>query len=115
MRRGCNYWTCIENSGGVMVNIVAARPQNGVSSPMRPDIYTVLQRRRETADTFSLDLARADGSNIPAFEPGQFNMLYIFGVGEVPISISSDPANHASLVHTTRAVGTVTRAMSLLK
>ena len=27
-----------------------------------------------------------------AFAPGQFNMLYVFGVGEVPISISGDPA-----------------------
>ena len=42
-------------------------------------------------------------------------MLYVFGVGEVPISISGDPAQPEILVHTTREVGTVTRAMRALK
>ena len=46
---------------------------------------------------------------------GQFNMLYVFGVGEIPISISGDPAKRSPLVHTTRAVGTVSRAMRELK
>jgi NAD(P)H-flavin reductase len=41
--------------------------------------------------------------------------LYVFGVGEVPISISGDPAHPETLVHTTRAVGTVTKAMRELK
>ncbi len=90
-------------------------PRVDAANPMFPDGYQVLQVRRDTADTFSLDLARVDGQNVPPFQPGQFNMLYMFGVGEVPISISSDPGNRASLVHTTRAVGTVTRAMSMLK
>ncbi len=49
------------------------------------------------------------------FKPGQFNMLYLYGVGEVPISISGDPARSNVLVHTTRAVGTVTKVMSKLK
>lgn len=49
-----------------------------------------------------------------AFRPGQFNMLYVHGVGEVPISISGDPAEPRRLVHTIRAVGTVTRAMEQL-
>ena len=42
-------------------------------------------------------------------------MLYVFGVGEVPISISGDPMQPQTLVHTTRAVGAVTRAISALK
>ncbi|MCP4633194.1 MAG: Ni/Fe hydrogenase subunit gamma, partial [candidate division Zixibacteria bacterium] len=49
------------------------------------------------------------------FAPGQFNMLYIFGVGEVPISISGDPEAREVLVHTTRAVGNVTKVMNKLK
>ena len=49
------------------------------------------------------------------FAAGQFNMLYVFGVGEVPISISGTPSVSNSLVHTTRAVGVVTRAMDKLK
>ena len=46
-----------------------------------------------------------------ASRPGQFTMLYAFGVGEVPISISGDPADPARLVHTVRAVGAVTAAI----
>ena len=49
------------------------------------------------------------------FAPGQFNMLYVFGVGEVPISISGDPAEPEPLVHTIRAVGTVSQALASLK
>jgi NAD(P)H-flavin reductase len=48
-----------------------------------------------------------------AFEPGQFNMLYLFGVGEVAISISSDAAG-APLAHTIRAVGAVTQGLARL-
>jgi NAD(P)H-flavin reductase len=42
-------------------------------------------------------------------------MLYVFGLGEVPISISGDPLAPAPLLHTTRAAGVVTRAMAKLK
>ncbi len=42
-------------------------------------------------------------------------MLYVFGVGEIPISISSDPAHTRSLAHTVRAVGTATTALVKLK
>lgn len=49
------------------------------------------------------------------FLPGQFNMLYLFGVGEVPISISGDPARKDLLVHTVRKVGRVTEAIGRLK
>lgn len=67
---------------------------------------------RETHDTFTLEIeAPADAT----FAPGQFAMLYVFGVGEVPISLSGDPARTDTLVHTTRAVGTVTTAMRRLR
>lgn len=49
------------------------------------------------------------------FSAGQFNMLYVFGMGEVPISISGDPSNTETLTHTVRAVGGVTSSMSDLK
>jgi NAD(P)H-flavin reductase len=42
-------------------------------------------------------------------------MLYVFGIGEVPISISGDPTRPQPLVHTVRAVGTVTRAICALQ
>jgi NAD(P)H-flavin reductase len=70
---------------------------------------------KETADTFTLELRPVAEHHTLAFEPGQFNMLYVFGVGEIPISISGDPAHPELLVHTTRAVGVVTNAMNALK
>ena len=81
---------------------------------MKPLPYRIRQVRRDTADTFTLELQPAEGANGLRFEAGQFNMLYVFGVGEVPISISGDPSRGQMLVHTTRAVGTVTKAMRKL-
>ncbi len=79
---------------------------------MIPKTYSIERARWDTKDTFSLELSPSGGGDIPAFEAGQFNMLYVYGVGEIPISISGDPAKRDMLIHTTRAVGTVTRAMS---
>ena len=80
-------------------------------APMLPEIFQVKRVQRETADTFTLELTRSGGSADFAFAPGQFNMLYAFRVGEVPISISGDPARPGTLVHTLRNVGNVTRAI----
>lgn len=81
--------------------------------PMAPRAFTVRERSAETADTFTLVLEADDGAGL-AFSPGQFNMLYAFGRGESAISISGDPAAPERLVHTVRAVGTVTRALESL-
>jgi NAD(P)H-flavin reductase len=75
----------------------------------------VQRTAHETADTFTLELAAERGVDPLVFAPGQFNMLYVFGVGEVPISISGDPATPQTLVHTTRVVGAATRAMGRLR
>ncbi|MCX7799867.1 MAG: FAD/NAD(P)-binding protein [Fimbriimonadales bacterium] len=83
--------------------------------PMIPVPYVVERFLRETNDTFSLELEPFDPTYELAFRPGQFNMLYVFGVGEVPISISGDATDTKRLVHTTREVGVVTRAMRNLK
>ena len=85
------------------------------SGSLLPRSFRVERVRKETLDTFTLELRPPEVEAPFAFAPGQFNMLYAFGVGEVPISISGDPARPASLVHTTREVGTVTRAMRRLK
>jgi NAD(P)H-flavin reductase len=42
-------------------------------------------------------------------------MLYLFGAGEVAISISGDPARGDELVHTVRAVGSVTTPLCTLR
>jgi NAD(P)H-flavin reductase len=81
---------------------MATAPDPGVMAP-RP--FRVERRRRETHDTWTLSLAPVQGEQL-GVEPGQFTMLYAFGVGEVPISVSGAP-----LVQTIRAVGPVTRAL----
>jgi NAD(P)H-flavin reductase len=83
--------------------------------PMLPRPYRVQHVHHETHDAITLELEPADGSDTPTFACGQFNMLYVFGVGEIPISISGNPAKLSPLVHTTRAVGAVSRAMCELE
>jgi NAD(P)H-flavin reductase len=83
------------------------------ADPWLPQPVRVLRRSQETADTFTLWLDVAEGGF--SFAPGQFNMLYLFGVGEVAISISGDPNEPHALVHTIRAVGSVTTPMKRLK
>jgi NAD(P)H-flavin reductase len=81
---------------------------------MTPLPFTVKQFIYETHDTFSLDLAPKNESDAIAFQPGQFNMLYAFGVGEIPISISGPATGDKGLIHTIRKVGTVTEALNKL-
>jgi NAD(P)H-flavin reductase len=83
--------------------------------PMLPRQFRITRFKRETSDTFSMEFEPVSGNTIFNFEPGQFNMLYIFGVGEIPISISGDPTSPEMLIHTTRAAGNVTKAMKDLK
>jgi len=85
------------------------------ADPMLPVPYRIRRVRRETKDTFTLDLDPADGTRAFSFAPGQFNMLYVFGVGEVPISISGSPGDSPSIRHTTRVVGAVSKAIEALK
>jgi NAD(P)H-flavin reductase len=56
------------------------------------------------ADVATLELTPASPF---AFSTGQFNMLYVFGLGEVAISLSGDPDEPGRIVHTVRAVGAV--------
>jgi len=83
--------------------------------PMFPRPYRVHRVTKETSDTFTLELLPEAGHAGFAFAAGQFNMLYVCGIGEVPISISGDPGVPQALVHTTRAVGAVTKGMEELK
>ncbi len=87
-----------------------AEPARAGAPPLLPEAWTIRARRDDTADTFTLVLERAGGAAF-RFAPGQFNMLYAPGVGEMAISISGDPADAARLTHTIRAVGAGTRAL----
>jgi NAD(P)H-flavin reductase len=86
----------------------------GISDPYVPRLYRVGGVRRELSDTVTLKLVSPSGPR-PRFEAGQFNMLYVFGVGEVAISMSGDPADEATFLHTVRAVGAVSGALAKLK
>lgn len=69
---------------------------------------------KETLDTYTIYLKPKAGERF-SFKPGQFNMLYAFGVGEVPISISGDPEDRDNVAHTIRAVGAVTNSLTRLR
>jgi len=83
--------------------------------PMVPEPVRILRVRKETQDTFTIETEPVKGKHELAFRPGQFDLLYAFGVGEAPISISGDPANTGVRVHTIRGVGSVTRTFQNLK
>jgi anaerobic sulfite reductase subunit B len=73
-----------------------------------PARYRIAWRAAETHDTVTLALEPVD-QPIGTHLPGQFTMLYAFGIGEVPISISGLAGR--CLVQTIRSVGAVTRAL----
>lgn len=77
-----------------------------------PTGFVVRRHHAETADTVTLHLDPLDGVGME-YEPGQFNMMYVFGVGEVPISISGGA--DGALIHTVRSVGAVTNAICRLE
>jgi len=83
--------------------------------PMVPLPYRVSNRRRELDNVVTLEMRPIHAPGIGPFLPGQFNMLYVFGVGEIPISVSGDPGRQDPLVHTTRAVGRVSEAICKLR
>jgi len=64
--------------------------------------------------TFRLQFVDGEIARGYRFAPGQFNMVYVPGVGEAAISISSDPAAAGTLDHTIRVCGSVTRAIDQL-
>lgn len=86
-------------------------PVYAATEPMVPIPYRVTHRKVETADSVTIRLEPV-GARLVPFEPGQFTMLYVHGIGEVPISISGDPAGpEGCLVHTIRDVGAVSHAL----
>jgi NAD(P)H-flavin reductase len=85
------------------------------SSPWRVLMTTIRAVTPETPGVQTYDLSFDDPAATYSFRPGQFNMLYLPGIGESAISVSSDPAEPAKVRHTVRALGNVTRAMARLK
>jgi len=81
-----------------------------MSSPYLTHPARIVARRIETEGIYTYTTRFVD----PAvrrefrFKSGQFNMLYAFGLGEVAISIVSDPAEPETIEHTIRIAGRVT-------
>lgn len=85
--------------------------------PMLPHPARVVGVKEEAYAIATYNLAFEDEAlrGRYRFRPGQFNMIYLPGIGEVPISISSDPDQPETLGHTIRYAGNVTRAISRLQ
>ena len=80
-------------------------------SAMTPVPYRVRSRIGENRDSATLQLEPV-GEPLPAPLPGEFMMMYAFGIGEVAISVSGVPAGTDSIItHTIRSVGAVSRAL----
>lgn len=90
--------------------MTVATKQNLESIVGAPRPAKILSVDRNTDDVWTLHL---EGQG--TFGPGQFNMLYVLGVGEVPISISGSPGKTDELLHSVRGVGGVTNAITSLK
>ena len=86
------------------------------SSPLLPEPAEILEMRSFGVDLHAYRMRLVDPTARPRFDfrPGQFNMVYVPGVGEVAISISSDPDDE-DLEHTIRIVGRVTRVIEGLR
>lgn len=98
--------------------MMTEQKKSGLSIPssplpfLAPNRVVVTKAERECSDTVTLTLKCPQ--DYPAWQPGQFNMLYLFGLGEVPISISGTLKDTNHLTHTIKAVGAVSAALTKL-
>lgn len=76
---------------------------------MTPHPYRVVRNEQVTPDVITLELAPEDVP-VASGTPGQFNMLWAFGIGESAISMSALP-DSGNLIHTIRKVGRVTNVL----
>ena len=91
--------------------MTAVSTESAAAEPTTPTAYRVAGKRQEMGDTWTLELEPAGDHRLPGFLPGQFSMLYAFGAGEVPISVSAISGESGELTQTVRAVGATTRAI----
>lgn len=89
-------------------------PRHHAPSPWQSRVTRIMAIRPEAPGVFTLDLVSRDAGPAVRFEPGQFHMLHLPGIGEAAISIASDPAVSSPVSHTIRAVGNVTHALARL-
>jgi NAD(P)H-flavin reductase len=80
-----------------------------------PAVIEKIQQEAPGVATYTMSFSETTVGQGYRFLPGQFNMLYLPGIGEVAISISSDPDQTETLRHTIREAGNVTKAIARLK
>lgn len=87
------------------------------ANPYVPAVARIVERRQESDTIFTLRLRFEDAAVRESyrFAPGQFNMVYLYGVGEVAISIVSDPEEEGLFDHTIRIVGRVSEGLARLR
>jgi len=80
-------------------------------NPYKPENAIIKSVKKQTYDvktyTLTFEKERKDFS----FRPGQFIMLSLFGIGEAPFSLCSNPVDKKTLAITIRNVGNVTKAL----
>lgn len=94
---------------------VSAYVQSTSSMLPRPAVITAVQPESPGVATYTLEFKDSAWRSHYRFQPGQFNMLYVPGIGEVAISVSSDSEAPETLLHTVRMAGNVTQAIARLK
>jgi NAD(P)H-flavin reductase len=82
---------------------------------MLPQPCRVLEIAEEIPGCTTMRVESNGAAGDAGFAPGQFYMIYVFGHGEVPISVSGDPSKTSELTFTVMAVGSVTRALCAVK
>jgi NAD(P)H-flavin reductase len=94
-----------------MSTLATAPPRHSLWQPHWTTIR-VIKPETKGVLTYALEFDDAEVAGSYAFKAGQFNMLYLPGIGESAISISSDPEARGVLWHTVRAAGNVTQALA---
>ncbi|MCI2397806.1 FAD/NAD(P)-binding protein [Aliiroseovarius sp. N1Y82] len=82
------------------------------TDPMVPVLAQITRKHMEIPGVVTFEV---EAPGWTGFGPGQFNMLSLFGVGEIAISISGSCHDTDRIVHTIRDVGAVSHALTMLE
>lgn len=88
-----------------------------IANPWQSDAAIVREAIAEAPGVTTLHLSFVDVDRAVgfSFRPGQFGMLYLPGIGEVPLGISGFCPEDQTWSFTVRSAGNVTRALSVLR
>jgi NAD(P)H-flavin reductase len=91
---------------------MAHTAEHAAADAMLPGVARIRNSRTEAPDVVTHWM---DWDGWRGCAPGQFNMLGLPGLGEVPISVSGLTRGAGRVMHTIRAVGPVSRALAALE